>query len=226
MIEIRHPADLNLETIEDIAFGNQPLRLHPELLGELRRSHEEMVAALSGGQRVYGVNTGMGYLAGTDLRGVELERHQRNLLLGRAVGSPPYLPAEEVRALMAVRLINLVSGYAGATPELCRFLVDRLNDGFIPAVPRGGVGSAGEVIPLSHAFQTFLGVGYVLEPDGSVKDAALALAEARRRCPTNLRRRKASHSWPGVRGQSRSPSHGGAPLRFSPASCSRARPAR
>ena len=179
MIEIQHPADLDLETIEDIAFGDQPLRLHPGLLEELRRSHEEMVAALSGGQRVYGVNTGMGYLAGTDLRGVELERHQRNLLIGRAVGSPPYLPAEEVRALMAVRLINLISGYAGATPELCRFLVDRLNDGFIPAVPRGGVGSAGEVIPLSHAFQTFLGIGHVLEPDGSVKDAALALAERR-----------------------------------------------
>ena len=35
------------------------------------------------------------------------------------------------------------------------------------------------MIPLSHAFQTFLGIGHVLEPDGSVKDAALALAERR-----------------------------------------------
>jgi histidine ammonia-lyase len=177
VIEIRRPADLNLRTIEDIAYGGKPLRLHPELVEGLRRSHEETVAALSGGQRVYGVNTGMGYLAGVHLRGVDFEWHQRNLLLGRAVGSPPYLPAEEARALMAARLINLTSGYAGVTPELCQFLVDRLNDDFVPAIPRGGVGSAGEVIPLSHAFQTFVGVGYVLEPDGSVKDAALALAE-------------------------------------------------
>ena len=177
MIEIRRPADLSPETIEAIAYRDEPLGFHPELLEELRRSHDEMVAALSGGQRVYGVNTGLGYLAGTDLRGVELERHQRNLLLGRAVGSPPYLPAGEARALMAVRLINLCSGYAGATPELCRFLVDRLNDGFVPAIPRGGVGSAGEVIPLSHAFQTFIGVGHVLDADGTVKDAVLALAE-------------------------------------------------
>lgn len=177
MIEIRSPSGLDPETIEDVAFEGQPLRLHPELLEELRHSHEEMAASLSRGQRVYGVNTGMGYLAGTDLRGVELERHQRNLLLGRAVGSPPYLPPEEVRALMAARLINLTSGHAGATPELCQFLVDRLNDDFVPAVPRGGVGSAGEVMPLSHAFQTFVGVGHVIEPDGSTKDAALALAE-------------------------------------------------
>jgi histidine ammonia-lyase len=177
VITIRRSSDLDLETIEDIAFGRQPLRLHPELLSELRRSHGEMVDALSRGQRVYGVNTGMGYLAGTDLRGPELERHQRNLLLGRAVGSPPYLPPEEVRAMMAARLINLTSGYTGVTPELCSFVVDRLNDGFVPAVPRGGVGSAGEVIPLSHAFQTFVGVGHVLDANGTVKDAALALAE-------------------------------------------------
>ena len=177
MLTIRYPSDLDLEAIEDIAFEGQPLRLHPELLDELRRSHDAMTAALSDGRRVYGVNTGMGYLAGTDLRGPELKRHQRNLLLGRAVGSPPYLPAEEIRALMAVRLINLTSGHAGVTPDLCRFLVDRLNDDFVPAVPRGGVGSAGEVIPLSHAFQTLVGVGHVLDADGNVKDAALALAE-------------------------------------------------
>lgn len=177
MITISHSSDLDLETIEDIAFGSQPLRLHPDLLEERRRSHDEMVAVLFRGRRVYGVNTGMGYLAGTDLRGPELDRHQRNLLLGRAVGSPPYLPAEEVRAMMAARLVNLSSGYTGATPELCRFLVDRLNDGFVPAVPRGGNGGAGEVIPLSHAFQTFVGVGHVLDADGTLKDATLALAE-------------------------------------------------
>jgi histidine ammonia-lyase len=177
MITIRRPADLDLRTIEDVAFGMQPLRIHPELLEALRRSHGEMVAVLSRGERVYGVNTGMGYLAGTNLRGQDLKRHQRNLLLGRAIGSPPYLPAEEARAMMAARLINLTSSYTGVTPELCRFLVDRLNDGFVPAVPRGGVGSAGEVIPLSHAFQTFVGEGQVLDVHGGVKNAAIALAE-------------------------------------------------
>ena len=78
---------------------------------------------------------------------------------------------------MAARLINLISGYAGVTPDLCQFLVDRLNDGFVPAIPSGGVGSAGEVIPLSHAFQTFIGVGHVLDANGDAVDAALALTE-------------------------------------------------
>ena len=75
------------------------------------------------------------------------------------------------------RLGNLVSGHAGVGPELCRFLVDRVNDGFVPAVPRRGIGCAGEVIPLAHAFQTLVGAGLVVGPDGAVRDAGAALAE-------------------------------------------------
>ncbi len=99
-----------------------------------------------------------------------------DLLLGRAVGSAPWLAPEEARALVAVRLARFASALPGVSPELCRFLADRLNDGFVPAVPRDGVGSAGEVIPLAHAFQTILGVGRVLTPGGGVQDAAAALA--------------------------------------------------
>lgn len=176
-IEIHGSGDITLETVEAVAYGGRPLALHPDLLENLRRSHGDMLTALAGGKRVYGVNTGMGFLAGRDLDVHEQMRHQRNLLLGRAVGSPPFLPPEEVRALLVARLVNFVGGEAGVTPELCRFLVDRLNDGFVPAVPRTGVGSAGEVIPLSHAFQTFIGVGDVLRPDGTTQDAAEALAD-------------------------------------------------
>lgn len=63
------------------------------------------------------------------------------------------------------------------TPDLCSFIVDRLNDDFVPAVPRRGIGCAGEVIPLSHAFQTFLGVGQVITSEGRLQDARTALAE-------------------------------------------------
>jgi histidine ammonia-lyase len=92
-------------------------------------------------------------------------------------GGPPWLEAAEARALLVARLANLVSGHAGVGPELCRFLVDRVNDGFVPAVPRGSLGCAGEVISLAHAFQTLVGAGLVLGPDGGTRDAWEALAE-------------------------------------------------
>ena len=177
MITLTGHRDLTREAVEAVAWGGQALALAPAVLERVAAGRAELAALLAGGTRVYGVNTGTGWLASVDLDLDAIEDHQRNLLLGRAVGGPPWLEAAETRALLVARLGNLVSGHAGVGPELCRFLVDRVNDGFVPAVPRRGVGCAGEVIPLAHAFQTLAGAGLVLGPDGSVGDAGAALAE-------------------------------------------------
>jgi histidine ammonia-lyase len=169
--------DLTRETVEAVAWGGQHLALAPAALERVAAGQAELAALLAGGARVYGVSTGTGWLATVDLDPAAQGDHQRNLLLGRAVGGPPWLAAAEARALLVTRLGNLLSGHAGVGPGLCRFLVDRVNDGFVPAVPRAGAGCAGEVIPLAHAFQTLAGAGPVLGPDGSARDAAAALAE-------------------------------------------------
>jgi histidine ammonia-lyase len=169
--------DLTREAVEAVAWGGRRLALAPAALERVAAGQAELAALLAGGARVYGVSTGTGWLASVDLDPAAQEDHQRNLLLGRAVGGPPWLAAAEARALLVTRLGNLLSGHAGVGPGLCRFLVDRVNDGFVPAVPRGGAGCAGEVIPLAHAFQTLAGAGLVLGPDGSAGDAAAALAE-------------------------------------------------
>jgi histidine ammonia-lyase len=169
--------DLTREAVEAVAWGGEALALAPAALERVAAGQAELAALLAGGARVYGVSTGMGWLASVDLGPAAQEEHQRNLLLGRAVGGPPWLEAGEARALLVARLGNLLSGHAGVGPALCQFLVDRVNDGFVPAVPRRGAGSAGEVVPLAHAFQTLVGAGLVLGPGGSVRDAAAALAE-------------------------------------------------
>ncbi|WP_033291045.1 aromatic amino acid lyase [Amycolatopsis jejuensis] len=152
-----------------------PIELAPELLARVRRQRVAMLAALENGEPVYGVNTGMGRLAGVRLTPQQQAEHQRNLLVGRAVGGPPWLSAELTRALLLIRLRGFLRGDAAVSAELVTFLADRLNDGFRPAVPRDSLGSAGEIIPLAHAFQTFTGIGSVLE-DGVLTDAADALA--------------------------------------------------
>lgn len=154
---------------------SERLVLDKPLVETLRRRRKAALAALGGDAPVYGVNTGMGRLAGVALDERQQAEHQRNLLIGRAVGGPPWLPPEDVRSLLLVRLRDFLQPWSGVSPELVQFLVDRLNDGFTPAVPRGGLGSSGEIIPLSHAFQTFLGIGTVLE-DGVEVAASDALA--------------------------------------------------
>jgi histidine ammonia-lyase len=169
--------DLTREAVEAVAWGGEKLALAPAALERVAAGQAELAALLAHGERVYGVSTGTGWLASVDLDPAAQADHQRNLLLGRAVGGPPWLAPAEARAVLVARLGNLVSGHAGVGPELCRFLVDRVNDGFVPAVPRRGVGCAGEVIPLAHACQTLVGAGLVLGPDGAVRDAAAALAD-------------------------------------------------
>ena len=177
MITLAGHRDLTREAVEAVAWGGEPLALAPAALERVAHGQAELAGLLAGGARVYGVNTGMGWLASVELDPAAQEGHQRNLLLGRAVGGPPWLEAADARALLMARLGNLLSGHAGVGPELCRFLVDRVNDGFVPAVPRGGAGCAGEVIPLAHAFLTLTGAGLVLRPDGSAQEAEAALAE-------------------------------------------------
>src|SRR4029077_7926768 len=95
------------------------------------------------GQPVYGVNTGMGALASVRLTEEQQRSHQRNLLLARAAGGPPWLSRPDARAIVPVRLLTFLTGDAAVSDGLCQRLADLLNYGIVPAVPEAGAGTAG-----------------------------------------------------------------------------------
>ena len=163
--------------IRAVAAG-QDVRIEPALLAAVRRQRAGALRALAGGQLVYGVNTGMGALSSVRLTEPQQRSHQRNLLLARATGGPPWLGAAEARAVIAARLMTFLSGDAAVSGELCQRLADFLNRGIVPAVPRGGAGAAGEIMQLAHAFGPVAGIGRVLGPDGTTVPAGQALREA------------------------------------------------
>lgn len=169
------PEDLDPDAIVRIAGGSAVL-LDPELLRSVGENRAVVLAALTGSESVvYGVSTGVGRFASHRLDAQVQSEHQYRLLAGRSVGGPPWLPTADVRAVMAIKLRALLAPETGASAELCRYLADRLNDRLIAAVPRGGIGCSGEIIPLCHAFQPLVGLGEVLE-DGILITAADALA--------------------------------------------------
>ena len=118
------------------------------------------------GQPVYGVNTGMGALSSVRLTEEQQRSHQRNLLLARAAGGPPWLSRPDARAIVVVRLLTFLTGDAAVSDGLCQRLADLLNYGIVPAVPEAGAGTAGEITQLAHAFGPLAGIGRVLGPDG------------------------------------------------------------
>jgi histidine ammonia-lyase len=159
-------SQLNADLIEAVSAG-QNVTIGTELTREVSESCVAARRVLAGGGRVYGVNTGMGALSGVPLSPAEQRAHQRNLLLGRAAGGPPWLAPDAVRALYAVRLRTFLSGDAGVSAELCQRLADLLSAGIVPAVPAEAAGTAGEINALAHAFGPVAGVGEVLAGPGA-----------------------------------------------------------
>jgi histidine ammonia-lyase len=171
---ITAPADLDPRLILRIAAGERA-EIAPALLAAVDRYATAAREVLRRGDPVYGVNTGMGALVGLRLTEAEQIAHQRNLMLARATGGPPWLSAAEVRAIIAVRLRTFLSGDCGVSAGLCQRLADLLGAGIVPAVPRTGVGCAGEIIPLAHAFGPLVGIGLVVSRSGHTMPASEVL---------------------------------------------------
>lgn len=129
-----------------------PIEIAPALLDRLAAIRADALHTLASGRPVYGVNTGMGNLSKVRLTEDEQRIHQRNLLLGRAVGGPPWLPPDEARAVLIGRLRTFLTGDAAVSTDLIHQLVALINSGEPPKIPAEGAGSAGEIIPLAHAF--------------------------------------------------------------------------
>ncbi|WP_433362743.1 aromatic amino acid lyase [Actinoplanes sp. CA-142083] len=175
--EIRRPEDLSRAVIASLARSRCRIVLAPGLLDDLAATRRATLDDLAGDRPVYGVNTGMGAMAGVRLDAEAQTRQQNTLMIGRAVGSAPWLRRDQSRALLAARLRTLLHPAAGASPSLCEFLAALLDADVVPAIPLRG-GAAGEIIPLAHAGAALTGAGQALTASGAVVDAGPALAAA------------------------------------------------
>jgi histidine ammonia-lyase len=172
VIEIMGPDDLTPERYRRIVHAGEAVALSAAALETVERIRSLFLKHLQTGVVCYGVNTGLGALAGIDLSEDEMRLLPRHILLGRAAGTGVAFPAAVVRGAMLIKLAQFLTGFSAVTPALCRFLADRLNDRFAPLVPSEGLGMAGEIIPLCHLAQTLVGEGFVSGDDGRPMAAA------------------------------------------------------
>ncbi len=168
---------LTLEQIVAVARDGQRVELDedPALRGRLERGHQAVARALERGEIIYGVNTGFGGNVRYIIPDAELRHHQENLVdvLTCGVGDP--LPVEVVRAAMLLRANALGRGYSGVRPAVVERLIDLLNHGITPIVPRyGSVGASGDLCPSAYVARVLLGKGEV-HYQGVKRDAAAAL---------------------------------------------------
>ena len=107
---------------------------------------------------IYGITTGFGALSDVVISKKDTQRLQENILMSHAAGVGKPLDEETVRAIMALRIKDLVRGHSGIRLETVEHLVALLNWGVCPVIPeKGSVGASGDLAPLAHLALVLLG---------------------------------------------------------------------
>lgn len=163
-VRIRHDRDLTLAEIRAVAEDGAPVEWDDEtgrLLDERRRQIVEYVEASH--VPAYGFNRGFGHNVRHAVDADRAAELQRNLIRSHASGVGEPAPIPVVRAAMLMRARSLARGHSGVRSAVPRRLVEFLNAGITPVVPRlGSVSASGDLAPLSHIALGLMGEGEVV----------------------------------------------------------------
>mgnify|MGYP004640691539 FL=1 len=133
---------------------------------------------------VYGITTGFGKFSEVSISKQDSAQLQKNLIMSHACGVGEPLDVKYVRAQMCLRLNALAVGNSGVSRTTFDGLLNLLNAGITPYVPKkGSLGASGDLVPLAHMTLTMLGLGdaYVngklVSAQQALKDAGLSPVE-------------------------------------------------
>ena len=171
---------VSFDDVVAVARDGAGVRLGDDAVAAIERSRRVVVEELAAAPTpAYGISTGFGALATRHIPAEKRAQLQRSLVRSHAAGNGPEVEREVTRALMLLRLSTLATGHTGIRPQTAQLLADLLSHGITPVVHEyGSLGCSGDLAPLSHCALALMGEGPVRRADGSLIDAATALAEA------------------------------------------------
>lgn len=170
---------LAIEEVVAVARGDASVRLADEAEAEIAASRAVVESLADDPAPHYGISTGFGALASRHIAVEMRGRLQRSLVRSHAAGSGPEVEREVVRAMMTLRLSTMATGRTGVRPETARAYAAMLNAGITPVVHEyGSLGCSGDLAPLAHCALALMGEGTVRDADGTLRNAADALAAA------------------------------------------------
>lgn len=172
MKDVTLDGPLGWSQVAVVAAGGR-LELSAAARRRIEAAHDIVRAVVDGSMRAYGVNTGVGALSDVIIPREQQGLLSRSILMSHSVGVGAVLPVAHTRAIMVAMVNNFAHGYSGLRLCVVQRLVDLLNAGCTPAVPRQG-----SVGYLSHSAQiglALIGQGSV-DLEGRQLPAATALA--------------------------------------------------
>ena len=131
-------APLTIEDVLAVARDGQTVRLSDGAVARIALDTARLEEALARGERIYGVNTGVGGNVGISLLPEQMEPLQQNMVRQIACATGQPLPPDVVRAATLLRMATFLPGASGVRVELVEALAALLNRGVTPVVPRYG----------------------------------------------------------------------------------------
>lgn len=174
MIEVNER--LTLREMEQILYNGETIRISEKLRSQVVASYE-FLKEFSKDKVIYGINTGFGPMAQWRIEDEHLKELQYNIIRSHSTGAGERLPDICVRAAMLSRLKTFLEGHSGVHVTLIDLLIEFVNRGLCPVVPRhGSVGASGDLVQLAHIALALIGEGEV-SYRGEIRPAGEVMAE-------------------------------------------------
>lgn len=144
---------LSICDVRDVSVGRKDVKLttNRTILRKIKASAKFVAESVKNNDPIYGVTSNFGGLSNISISDLNSERLQKNLIWAHKAGTGEYLPLEDVRAAMVIRMNSLSKGASGVRIELISRLEKFINEGVTPLVPSlGSIGASGDLIPLSY----------------------------------------------------------------------------
>ncbi len=154
--------NLTLDLLHDIARNKSEVGISDRCKTQVKQSRQRVETILDDNGTVYGINTGFGKMADTNINIEDMNQLQENLIKSHACGIGKPLSEAIVRGMMALRINALIKGFSGIRLETIETLLALLNNDIIPVVyEKGSLGASGDLVPLAHMSLPIIGLGDV-----------------------------------------------------------------
>ena len=165
--------DLTLQDVYDVAYDGRKVEIAADAYARLAKGREIMQELSKGGKAIYGFNRGVGQNKDVTIDEDFMETQNRMMLRSHSLGLPPFNTDEEVRAMMVIRLNNMLIGASCASDDLANSYRDFLNHGITPRIPRRGAVGEADITTITH-----IGLAFIGEEDVNYKGKVVSAKEA------------------------------------------------
>lgn len=145
-----------------IAEGHLKGSLDEKALKRIVNSRDDVREIVTRQKTVYGINTGFGVLANTNISAEDTRTLQHKILQSHSVGVGRSISPFLSKLMLITKVHSLAQGYSGIQPETLQRICWFIDQDICPVVPeKGSVGASGDLAPLAHLFLPLIGLGEV-----------------------------------------------------------------